>query len=96
MGAWEKTDLNVQIGHLEPDLRGAIFGPCDIVECDSADMLDVLVLAGVCPSRGQARKNWENISRAHKLPLEIQGGSWLFTIGKKNLRVFIHRAWSDQ
>lgn len=93
---WEQTDCNVQIGHLEADLRDAIFGPCEIIERDSADMLDVLVLAGVCPSRSQARKNWDNISRASKLPLEIPFGSSLHTIGKKNLRVFIHRAWRDQ
>lgn len=86
--SWEQTDFNVQIGHLEPDLRAAIFGPCEIVERDNADMLDVLVLTGVFSSRGQARKNWRRT-------FEIQAGSSLHVIGKKKLRVFIHRAMEE-
>ena len=91
METWEQTDLQVQIGVLEADLQAAIFGPCEIVERESADMLDVLVLVGAFPSRSQARKNWENVSR-HGLPLEIPMGSSLHTVGKKNKRVFIHCA----
>lgn len=86
---WEDTNLNVLIGTLSDDLVVAIFGPVE-PERVPADwnMVNVLVLAAIFPSKSQARKNFKG-------PLDIPFGSHLFTLGKKKLKVFVHRAVTE-
>lgn len=83
---WEDTNLDVLIGTLSDDLVSAIFGPVE-PECvpDDWDMLNILVLAAIFPSKSQARKNFKG-------PTEIPFGSHLFILGKKKIKVFVHRA----
>ena len=92
---WENTDCEILIGTLSDDLVPAIFGPVPffnvgmqrgVVELPAnATMIDVLFEAQIFPSKSQARKNWKG-------PIEVPFGSHLFTLGKKKLKVFVHRA----
>lgn len=92
---WEDTDCEILIGTLSDDLVPVIFGPLPFfnVGCQrgivhlpaTATMIDVLFEAQIFPSKSQARKNFKG-------PTEIPFGSHLFTLGKKKLKVFVHKA----
>ena len=68
-----------------------IFGTGATIEplSETADMLSVLVAAGVFTSKGKARKNWHGT-------IEIPVGTTSFTVGKKNkVDIVVHRPPAD-
>jgi hypothetical protein len=68
----------VRTGALQPEDRNEFFGAGDVVELvdEGADVLDLLVLMKVFPSKGQARKNWRG-------PVQIPPG-WTETATSKS------------
>lgn len=54
-----------------------------------ATMADVLVLAGVFPSKTQARKNWKG---DNEIP---EGLNKFHNVGKRRITIFVHKPPSD-
>jgi len=56
----------------------------EITAFHSVTMIDLLVATGCFPSKGQARKNWKG-------PIEVPLGFSTWEVGKRRVRLDIHR-----
>lgn len=76
------TDFIVENGLNRPD-DVRLFGLNNpILIPNESTMIDVLVIAGIFPSKGQARKNWHG-------PVEIPGGLSQWVVGKLRNKITI-------
>lgn len=65
--------------------RDAIFDGSPVTQLvPTATWLDVLVVVGIFPSKGQARKNWKG-------PVDIEPGLTILQAGKKRIEIAVHR-----
>ncbi|MCI0564306.1 MAG: hypothetical protein MN733_38015 [Nitrososphaera sp.] len=87
MGTAPPLEFNVLIEHpnfSERDRRLIFEDDAAVVFPRTATMLDVLVAAGVFPSKSQARKNWNQVD----IP---EGLNRFEGVGKRRLTIFVHK-----